>query len=151
MKEIMNDENGTDEYMLLFRGRDWDEGLSAGELKEAIGRANEWFEGLAQTGKVKAGQPLARVGRLITGSSVVDGPFAESKEVVGGYLLLQNVGSLEEAIEIAQGYPMLKYRIEVEVRPVLAECPVFARAKARVSAGSNDKNQRQMTKFQMTN
>jgi hypothetical protein len=96
-KSIM--ENGTDEYMLLFRGRDWDEGLSAVELKKVIGRANAWIEGLVSAGKVNGGQPLARVGRMITGSSVVDGPFAESKEVVSGYLLLQNVGSFEEAIE----------------------------------------------------
>jgi len=57
---------------------------------------------------------------------VVDGPFAESKESVGGYLLLQ-ADNLDEAVEIARSNPVLKYGITVEVRPVLAECPISQR------------------------
>ena len=57
---------------------------------------------------------------------MVDGPFAESKEAVGGYLVLQ-ADNLNEAVEIARSTPMLKYGITVEVRPILAECPIFER------------------------
>jgi hypothetical protein len=46
---------------------------------------------------------------------VVDGPFAESKETVAGYILLQ-VDSLDEAVEIAKECPGLDYDISVEVR-----------------------------------
>jgi hypothetical protein len=56
----------------------------------------------------------------------VDGPFTETKEAVGGYLVLQ-ADSLGEAVEIARGNPALRYGVSVEVRPILAECPVFAR------------------------
>jgi hypothetical protein len=57
---------------------------------------------------------------------VVDGPFAESKEAVGGYLVLL-ADDLNEAVEIARSMPTLKYGITVEVRPILAECPIFQR------------------------
>jgi hypothetical protein len=88
-----------------------------------------WFEGLNQRGKTKAAQPLGAQGRIISGTNgqlVVDGPFAESKEAVGGYLMLQ-ADNLNEAVEIARSMPTLKYGISVEVRPILAECPIFQR------------------------
>ena len=56
----------------------------------------------------------------------MDGPFAESKEAVGGYLVLQ-AEDLNEAVEIAQSAPALRYGVTVEVRPILAECPIFER------------------------
>jgi hypothetical protein len=88
-----------------------------------------WFEGLNARGKIKAAQPLGEQGRVLSGGNgnlVVDGPFAESKEAVGGYLVLQ-ADNMNEAVEIARSTPMLKYGITVEVRPLLAECPIFQR------------------------
>jgi len=115
--------------MLLFRGPHWDRGLSQQELQAAMDKVMAWFEGLNQRGKIKAGQPLSAQGRIISGTNgqlVVDGPFAESKEAVGGYLLLQ-ADDLNEAVEIARSMPTLNYGISVEVRPILAECPIFQR------------------------
>ena len=119
----------TGEYLLLFRGPHWDKGLSADELRQAMDKVMAWFEGLNAGGKVKGAQPLGAQGRIISGANgglVVDGPFAESKESVGGYLLLQ-ADNLDEAVEIARSNPVLKYGITVEVRPVLAECPISQR------------------------
>src|ERR1700752_3744294 len=107
----MNTEKTTGEYMLLFRGQRWDRGLSPHELKATLDKLTAWFEGLNERGKVKASQPLGAQGRIISGANgglVVDGPFAESKEAVGGYLVLQAVG-LNEAVEIARSMPTLKY------------------------------------------
>jgi len=115
--------------MLLFRGPHWDRGLSQQELQAAMDKVMAWFEGLNQRGKTKAAQPLGAQGRIISGTNgqlVVDGPFAESKEAVGGYLMLQ-ADNLNEAVEIARSMPTLKYGISVEVRPILAECPIFQR------------------------
>ena len=115
--------------MLLFRGPAWDEGLSTEELQQALKKVMAWFGALKEAGKVKVGQPLGSQGRIISGKNngmVADGPFAESKEAVGGYLLLQ-AEDLNEAVEIARSTPTLKYGITVEVRPVLAECPMFER------------------------
>ena len=88
-----------------------------------------WFEGLNERGRIKGAQPLGGQGRVISGTDgrfVVDGPFTETKEAVGGYLVLQ-ADSLDEAVEIARSMPTLRYGISVEVRPILAECPVFKR------------------------
>ena len=115
--------------MLLFRGPHWDKGLSTNELQQAMNDVMAWFEGLNERGKIKGAQPLGGQGRVISGTDgrfVVDGPFAESKETVGGYLILQ-VDSLEEAVEIARSMPTLRYGISVEVRPILAECPILQR------------------------
>lgn len=115
--------------MLLFRGPHWDKDLSAIELQQAMDQVMAWFEGLSARGKVKAAQPLGAEGRTISGSNgkfVVDGPFTETKEAVGGYLLLQ-ADNLEEAVQTARSMPTLQYGISVEVRPILAECPVFER------------------------
>jgi hypothetical protein len=125
----MNTETTTDEYMLLFRGPHWDQGLSTDELQKAMDNVMAWFEGLNERGKVKGAQPLSAQGRTISGTNgrfVVDGPFTETKEAVGGYLVLQ-ADSFEEAVEVARTNPVLRYGVSVEVRPILAECPIFAR------------------------
>ena len=115
--------------MLLFRGPHWDQGLPTGELQKAMDNVMAWFEELNQRGKVKGAQPLGAQGRTISGTNgrfVVDGPFTETKEAVGGYLVLQ-ADSFEEAVEVARTNPALRYGVSVEVRPILAECPIFAR------------------------
>jgi len=86
-----------------------------------------WFERLNEGGKIKSAQPLGAQGRIISGTNgrfVLDGPFAESKEAVGGYLVL-HAANLNEAVEIARSMPTLSYGVSVEVRPILAECPIF--------------------------
>jgi hypothetical protein len=126
--------NSTTEYMLLSRGDDWDKKLSQAEAEQVIERLKAWFEKLEKQGVVKGGQALARIGRTVSGKggqrTVADGPFAETKEAVGGYLVVQ-VKSIEEAVAIARGCPTLDYGIEIEVRPVLEECPCFKRVRER--------------------
>jgi len=118
------------EYMLLFRGTHWDKGLSPEEIQKMVGQWYAWFERLTQEGKCKAGRPLEREGKIVSsrkGRTVADGPFAESKEAIGGYFLLQ-VDDLNEAVEIANQCPGLDYGIDVEVRPVAEQCTARARA-----------------------
>ena len=124
----------TSDYMLLFRGKEWDEGLSDEELERLMDKVIAWHNGLTARGVVKGGQPLARLGQAVSarGSSVQDGPFVETKETVGGYLMVK-AASLEEATEMARGYPALHRGVTIEVRSLLDECPVFQRAKKRVS------------------
>ena len=116
--------------MLLFRGPHWDRGLSDEELQQTMDRVTAWYEGL----KVKGGQPLGPENRIISGKrrTVADGPFAESKEAIGGFLQIE-AGSLDEAVEIAKSAPMLDYCITVEVRPVVEECPCFKRVRGRLA------------------
>ena len=82
-------------------------------------------------GIVKGGQALAREGATVFGNNArvfSDGPFAESKEVIGGTLLL-DVATMEEAIAIAQACPSLRYNTNIEVRPISDECPLNAHAR----------------------
>jgi len=113
------------EFILFFRGSQWDKGLSPEEIQKVMGQFMGWFERLREEGKLRAGQPLERQGKIVSGKkgrTVADGPFAESKEAVGGYFLL-TVADLDEAVEIAQQCPILEYGSTVEVRPVADSCP----------------------------
>ena len=113
------------EYMLLFRGRDWHKNLSPEEMQKVMDQWMAWFNRLTAEGKAKAGQPLEREGKVVSGKKrvVADGPFAEAKEEVGGYFLLQ-VADMDEAVAIAQQCPGLDYGTIVEVRPVADMCPL---------------------------
>ena len=120
------------EYMLLFRGNDWYKGLSPEEMQKISSQWMAWFERLTAEGKAIAGNPLEKEGKIVSGKNgrvVADGPFAESKEAIGGYFLLR-VDTLEEAVAIAKGCPGLAYGSVVEVRPVAEECPLSGKALA---------------------
>jgi hypothetical protein len=118
--------------MLIFRGTDWYQGLSPEQMQQVADQWMAWFNGLKAEGKCIAGNPLEREGRIISGRNraVSDGPFAESKETIGGYFLLK-VNSLDEAVTIAQQCPGLPYGIRVEVRPVAGECPMLEEVSAQ--------------------
>ena len=117
--------------MLLYRTDEWYNKLSQEELHELINQNKSWFERLTARGKAKPGRALERIGVTISGKNgrfVTDGPFAESKEAVGGYLVL-DVETIEEAIAIAQTSPGLAYGGSIEVRPLAEECPLDIRAR----------------------
>ena len=124
--------NEKQEYLLLFRGESkWYKDLSPEELQQVMSKINTWFEKMSAKGIVKGGHPLASEGRIFTGKrgrTMSDGPFAESKEAIGGYTLIL-AGSLDEAVEIAKDCPPLAYDTSVEVRPVAEECPLTAHAR----------------------
>jgi len=123
--------NKKNEYLLLFRGKEWWSSLSPEELRKVMDQVKGWFDGLTESGKLKAAQPLAREGATVSGKTghvVADGPFAESKEVIGGYVLVQ-VNSLDEAVAVAKSCPTLRFGMEVEVRPVAEECPSMVKAR----------------------
>ena len=117
-------------YMLLFRGTELRKSLSPEELQKVSEDWMAWFRRLTDQGKAVAGNPLEREGKIVSGKDriVSDGPFAESKEAIGGYFLL-DVATMDEAVAIARECPGLSYGIRVEVRPVAAECPLSAEAQ----------------------
>ena len=121
------------EYLLLLRGTDWHKGLSPEQIQQVVNQMMAWFERLTKEGKAKAGKPLFQEGKIVSqkkGRQVADGPFAESKEAIAGFFLLE-VGSLEEAAEIAKNYPALEYGATVEVRPVAPECALAVSSKEK--------------------
>ncbi len=122
------DQNG---YMLLYRSDEWYNRLSHQELQNLMSENIAWMQRLTAQGKAKPGRALERRGAFVSGKNgkfVTDGPFAESKEAIGGYLLV-DVETLDEAIAIAQSSPGLAYGGSIEVRPIAAECPLDVRAR----------------------
>jgi hypothetical protein len=116
-------------YLLLLHTDEWWTKVGREELEKYVARSQAWLEHLMASGKIKSGQALARSGAIVSGKNgrnVTDGPFAESKEVVGGYLLL-NVETFEEAVAIAQTAPNLAYGAKVEVRSLTDTCPASLR------------------------
>jgi hypothetical protein len=125
----MSTENKS-EYLLLFRGINWDKDLSPEEIQTVMSEFMNWLDCLGREGKLKAGQPLANTGKVVSGPkgrTVADGPFAESKEAIGGYFLLE-VADMDEAVAIAQQCPILRYGPMLEVRPVAEQCSTMQRA-----------------------
>jgi hypothetical protein len=121
-------------YMLLYRSDEWYNKLSHAELRKLMNRNKAWIESLTTQGKAKPGHALERRGAIVSGSNgkfVTDGPFAESKEAIAGYLML-NVETLEEAIRIARTSPGLAYGGSIEVRPLADECPLDVRERELV-------------------
>jgi hypothetical protein len=125
-------------YLLLFRDASGGyRRLSPEQRQHLLAQWNDWYDRLAAAGKVQHGHPLEGTGRIVSrrGHQIVDGPFVEAKETVGGYFFL-SVDSLEEAVEIAKQCPSLNHDLDfdVEVRPVADTCPAL-RANASVTAG----------------
>jgi hypothetical protein len=113
-------------YMLIFRGTEWYQGLSAEEMQQVMDEWMGWFKRLTDEGTVLGGDPLEREGKIVSsrnGQVTADGPFAEAKETIGGYFMLQ-VDTMDEAVDIAKQCPALPYGVQVEVRAVAEMCPV---------------------------
>ncbi len=132
-KQLENMSKENHGYMLLFRGNEWTKGLSPEEMQQVVNQWMAWFQGLMERGTAIAGSPLENTGKVVSGKNgrvVADGPFAESKEAIGGYFLLQ-VNTMEEAIAIAQQCPGLPYGAKVEVRPVMDRCSLIREVEHR--------------------
>lgn len=120
-------------YLLLLNNEeaDWDawRKLSAEDALEAraeeMPRWNELFDWIAEQGIEVNGLELddpakARVVRVREGETVVsDGPFAETKELLGGYFLA-DCQDLDQAIELAQRVPVAS-KGSVEIRPLVTQ------------------------------
>jgi hypothetical protein len=105
------------EFLVISRGQ-WDSTLSPKERQNVIDQFYVWLERLVDEGKMKRGQRLKYEGKTVgRQSAVTDGPFGESKEVIGGYWFIL-AHNLDEAAQIAKGNPCLEYGLLMEVRPI---------------------------------
>jgi hypothetical protein len=114
----MSESSTPSDYLVLSRGQ-WDADASKEAIQQAIDGFYVWYERLVAQGVVKRGQRLARERKTVSRSGIVDGPFAETKEVIGGYWIIV-AGSLEEAARIAAENPCLAFGLSYEIRPIEA-------------------------------
>jgi hypothetical protein len=106
-------------FMLIFRhnGTTTD---SPEQMQQHMQKWAAWFEGLSRSGAYKGqGAPLQPGGKVVRGSrkAVSDGPYAEAKDLVGGYAIVE-AADLAAAVEIARGCPTYEKEGAVEIRPV---------------------------------
>jgi hypothetical protein len=112
-------------FMFIFRGGGYASpgNVSPTEIQQHLAKWNAWTSGLLAAGRLAGAQPLEHppTGKTIRGRDriVTDGPYAESKDLVSGTLVVE-AASLAEAAELAQGCPIFEFDGSVEVRPVLA-------------------------------
>lgn len=107
------------EFLYLYRGGQ--RGGNPEESQQIMQKWMNWFKELGASGNLKdGGQPLEDVGKVVKSKAgpVTDGPFAEAKDLVGGYTLIE-ASSLERAAELAKGCPILERQGLVEVRPIM--------------------------------
>lgn len=108
-----------DKFLYLFRNDPTVlKSLSPEQMERRLKRTLEWIESLRMKGHFQGGVRLEGEGRVIRGTSrtVSDGPYVESKDMVGGYLLIE-AGDLDQAMALTEGCPLVEGG-SVEVRPV---------------------------------
>ena len=106
--------------MFIFRNKTDRPQPTPEEMQNIMQLWMGWIDKLKKQNVYSAGEPLTPPGKVVKGNNatVTDGPFAESKEVVGGYFLVK-ANSLEEATELAKDCPDLSDGGSVEVREIM--------------------------------
>lgn len=94
--------------------------LSPKEMQEIANAHFTWANKLAEAGHFISGDGLSEKGVLIAGKDCVikDGPYLESKEIIGGYYLLQ-ADDLQTVVELAKSCPTHLYGGTTEIRPIM--------------------------------
>lgn len=104
-------------FIFLFRGDSPDR--SPQEMQRVMQKWGAWIQELRQSGKFKGGDPLERSGKVLRGrkKALTDGPYAEAKDLVGGYVAIE-AQDIDEAATLARGCPILDSDGSVEVRQI---------------------------------
>ncbi len=111
------------QFLLLLHQPNTGPAPTAEKMQRIMARFAVWMEQLRSKGMVVGTNGLQATGAVLRGARgavVSDGPFAESKEIIGGYVLI-TADCFEHALEAARDCPGLDYRMAVEVRPVVAK------------------------------
>ena len=108
------------DYLVLSRGQ-WDREAAPEAIQAAIDAFYPWLDAHIAAGRMKTGERLARAGATVSRKAVVvDGPYGETKELVGGYWFVV-ARSLEAAAALLATSPTLAHGLFYEVRPLELE------------------------------
>jgi hypothetical protein len=112
-------------YLFVYRSQPFDMSqVSPEQMQQSMDRWTQWIrQGFAEGWLLDGGDALMPEGRVVDKNSVVtDGPFVESKEVVGGYSLIK-AASFDEAVTHAKTCPNVIEGGSVEIRPMAGLAP----------------------------
>jgi hypothetical protein len=114
----------TMQYLLLIYGNEKHWGtMSEAERKQVSDEYGAYTQSIAQSGHLRGGNELnqtstAKTVRVRDGKQMLtDGPFAETKEQLGGYYLVE-AKDVEEALALAARIPSARWGA-IEVRPII--------------------------------
>jgi hypothetical protein len=108
------------EFMMIFRN-DYNPSFkpSPEQMQASIKQWQDWIGGIAAQGKFIGTNRLGFEGKTLKPNNVItDGPYAEIKEIVGGYILVK-ANNIDEAMKLAEGCPILSIGGHIEVRNVI--------------------------------
>src|SRR5438876_6442054 len=77
----------TQKYLCMYRGAPSQNKPSPAEMQEMFAAFNAWKERF-KANILDMGSKLKPSGKVLTASGVTDGPFAEAKEIVGGFMII---------------------------------------------------------------
>ena len=105
------------DYLVLSRGQ-WDADASPEAVQAAIDAFYVWYEQGLDQGRLKPGSRLEPGSRIVAKAGLItDGPFAETKEWVGGFWFIV-AETLEQAAAIAAENPCPQFGLTLEIRPL---------------------------------
>jgi hypothetical protein len=106
-------------FVLLLKGGDFKR-FSAEETQKVVEKYVGWADKLRKEGRHRAGEELNNTGAVLEARNgqIVDGPFTETKEAVGGFFMIE-AKDYEEAKQIARECPHLLFNGVVEIREVI--------------------------------
>lgn len=111
-------------YVILIMNTEASHGVSDAENEAWMKEIYAWYDKWTASGKlVDGGHQLEppEQAKTVRAAGVVDGPFIEVKEVIGGYSVLET-DTIDEAVEIAKTWPGVdRGLITIEVRPVVVQ------------------------------
>jgi hypothetical protein len=106
-------------FLFIYRGKpDAHAKMTPDEMQKQMEKWRTWItEGMQKGWMLDPGDALNEDGKVVTAKIVTDGPFVESKEILGGFSIVQ-ADTIEAAAKLAKGCPGLLVGGSVEVRPM---------------------------------
>jgi hypothetical protein len=109
-----------EQFMMIFRNAyNVEFKPSPEQLQASIKQWQDWIGGIAAQGKFVSTSRLGFEGKTLKPNNIVTvGPYAEVKEIAGGYIVVK-ADNIDEALGLANGCPVLNIGGNVEIRNIL--------------------------------
>ena len=104
------------EFLVISRGK-WDSTATQEDVQRAIDLFYAWLERHVAAGRMRRGSRLQPEIKVVSRQGITDGPFVETKELIGGYWFIV-ARDLDEAARLAAENPCKQFGLSYEIRPL---------------------------------